>query len=47
MIFKVLAKLSGAQFHESSALDVRQRILAFFDEHLTVGRHGSRVTGPL
>jgi len=34
MIFKVLAKLSGAQFHESSALDARQRILAFFDRHL-------------
>jgi len=33
-IFKVLAKLSGAEFHESSALDARRRIIAFFDEHL-------------
>lgn len=34
IIFKVVAKLSGAQFHESSALDGRRRILAFFDGHL-------------
>jgi carboxymethylenebutenolidase len=34
MVFKVLAKLSGAKFHESSALDARRRIIAFFDEHL-------------
>jgi len=33
-IFKVLAKLSGSKFHESSALDARRRIIAFFDEHL-------------
>jgi len=34
MIFKILAKLSGAKFHENSALDARRRIIAFFDEHL-------------
>jgi carboxymethylenebutenolidase len=34
MVFKVLAKLSGAKFRESSALDARRRIIAFFDEHL-------------
>ncbi len=34
LIIKILAKLSGAQFHESSALDARRRIPAFFDEHL-------------
>jgi len=34
VIFKVLAKLSGARFHEPSALDARRRILAFFEEHL-------------
>ena len=33
-IFKVLSKLSGSKFHESSALDARRRIIAFFDEHL-------------
>ena len=33
-IFKVLAKLSGAQFHERSARDAQRRIIAFFDEHL-------------
>jgi carboxymethylenebutenolidase len=34
VIFRVLAKLSGAQFHEPSAIDARGRIVAFFDEHL-------------
>ena len=33
-IFKVLAKVSGSKLHESSALDARRRIVAFFDEHL-------------
>ena len=33
-IFKVLAKLSGSNFHEESALDARRRIITFFDEHL-------------
>jgi len=33
-IFKLLAKLSGAQFHEASARDARRRIVAFFDGHL-------------
>lgn len=33
-IFKMLAKLSGAQVHETSALDARKRVIAFFDEHL-------------
>jgi carboxymethylenebutenolidase len=33
-IFKMLAKLSGSQFHEPSARDARSRIVAFFDEHL-------------
>ena len=35
IIFKVLARLSGSQFHESSALDARHRIVAFFDKHLS------------
>ncbi len=34
VIFKVLAKLSGARFHEASAIDARRRIAAFFAEHL-------------
>jgi len=34
IIFKVMAKLSGAQYHESAALDARRRIITFFDEHL-------------
>ena len=33
-IFRVLVKLSGSEFHESSALDARRRIIVFFDEHL-------------
>ena len=33
-IFKLLAKISGSEFHEPSAIDARQRIIAFFDEHL-------------
>ena len=34
-IFKLLAKISGSEFHEPSAIDARQRIIAFFDEHLS------------
>jgi carboxymethylenebutenolidase len=34
VIFRVLARLSGAQFHEPSAIDARSRIVAFFDQHL-------------
>jgi hypothetical protein len=33
-IFKMPAKLSGAQVHETSALDARECIIAFLDEHL-------------
>jgi len=33
-IFKVLARLSGAEFHEASARDARRRIIAFFDRYL-------------
>jgi carboxymethylenebutenolidase len=33
-IFKVLARLSGAQFHEAAANDARARIVAFFSDHL-------------
>lgn len=33
-IFKVLARLSGARYHESSAIDARDRIAAFFASHL-------------
>ena len=33
-IFKVLAKISGSEFHEPSAIDARRRIVAFFDKHL-------------
>lgn len=36
LIFKVLAKVSGSKFHESSALDARRRIVAFFGEHLAL-----------
>ena len=34
VIFKVLAKFSGSQFHEASALEARRRIVSFFDQHL-------------
>jgi carboxymethylenebutenolidase len=34
VIFKVLARLSGAQLHEPSAADARKRITAFFGQHL-------------
>ena len=46
IVFKALAKLSGAKFHESSALDARRRILAFFEEHLgqPVAQGGDVVT---
>jgi carboxymethylenebutenolidase len=33
-IFKLLAKISGAGFHEPSATDARRRIVAFLDKHL-------------
>ena len=33
-IFRVLVKLSGSEFHESSALDARRRIIVFFEKHL-------------
>lgn len=33
-IFKVLAKVSGSEFHEPSAMDARARIVGFFDNHL-------------
>jgi carboxymethylenebutenolidase len=33
-LFVVLAKLSGAAYHEPSAQDARQRILSFFNAHL-------------
>jgi carboxymethylenebutenolidase len=33
-IFKVLARLSGAQFHQAAAIDARRRIVVFFGEHL-------------
>jgi len=33
-IFKLAAKLSASQFHEASAIEVRRRVVAFFDEHL-------------
>ncbi len=34
VIFRVLARLSGAQFHQPSAIDARGRIVAFFAQHL-------------
>jgi carboxymethylenebutenolidase len=34
VMFKVLARLSGAQFHQAAASDAMRRIIAFFDEHL-------------
>jgi hypothetical protein len=34
VLFVVLARLSGAAYHEPSARDARRRILAFFDRHL-------------
>jgi len=33
-IFKVLAKISGSEFHELSTIDARKRIVGFFDRHL-------------
>ena len=33
-LFVVMAKLSGASYHEPSAQDARRRILSFFDAHL-------------
>ena len=33
-IFKVLARISGLEFHQPSANDARMRIVAFFDKHL-------------
>ena len=31
----LLARISNSRYHESSAIDARRRILAFFDEHLS------------
>jgi carboxymethylenebutenolidase len=33
-IMQVVAHISGSQYHEPSARDARQRILAFFDKYL-------------
>jgi len=33
-LFVVMAKLTGAGYHEPSALDARQRIISFFNAHL-------------
>jgi carboxymethylenebutenolidase len=33
-LFKVLARLARAQYHEPSASDARRRIILFFNEHL-------------
>jgi carboxymethylenebutenolidase len=33
-IFRVLARISGSEYHEPSAEDARRRIVAFFDKHL-------------
>jgi carboxymethylenebutenolidase len=33
-IFRVLAKISGSEFDEPSAIDARRRIIAFFNKHL-------------
>jgi carboxymethylenebutenolidase len=33
-LFKVLGRLSRAQYHEASARDARRRIVDFFDKHL-------------
>jgi carboxymethylenebutenolidase len=42
-IFRVLARLSGARYHETSAQDARRRIIAFFDQHLkSADRAGAR-----
>jgi len=45
-IFKVLAKLSGSQFHAPSARDARRRIIAFFDEHLKPADQVARNDSP-
>jgi hypothetical protein len=49
-IFKLLARLSGSNFHEPSAIDARRRIITFLDEHLKPeGRTAGQVrndTGP-
>ena len=34
ILFRVLARVSGSRYHEPSARDARDRIIAFFDEHL-------------
>ena len=34
IIFKVMAKLSGARYNEKAAKDARRRIITFFDQHL-------------
>ena len=34
MLMQVFARLSGSQYHDSSAQDARRRILAFFDTYL-------------
>ena len=34
ILFVLLAKLSGSAYHQPSAQDARQRILAFFSTHL-------------
>jgi carboxymethylenebutenolidase len=34
VLFAVLGRLTGSQFHEPSAIDARRRIVDFFDQHL-------------
>jgi carboxymethylenebutenolidase len=34
LTFVVMAKFTGAKYHEPSALDARRRIISFFDTHL-------------
>ena len=39
--WRILAQVSGSRFHAPSAIDARQRIVAFFNEHLSEG-HGAQ-----
>jgi carboxymethylenebutenolidase len=34
VLFAVLGRFTGAQFHEASAIDARRRCVEFFDRHL-------------
>jgi carboxymethylenebutenolidase len=45
LLWQVAGRLSGAAYHEPSAVDARGRIAAFFAEHLAVPAGGAAGTG--